>query len=536
VSSAAELVFAGGRVVTVDPSFSVAEAVAIAGDRIAAVGSTARVLPLAGPNTRIVDLAGATVLPGLNDAHLHLGLYGLARPPFALALESVASLGALRDAVAAAAAAVPAGTWIRGEGFDRARLGRAPHRADLDRVSLEHPVALADWTHHVVCANSAALERAGVARDTPDPPGGRIVRDAAGEPTGELVEAAQRLVLGVVPPPSASERQAAIEAAARELLALGVTSVTDPAVWPELLHDYAVLHQDGRLGPRLNLLLHWDWPSVSTSVAGLEAALAHAGVASGLGDDRLRIRGVKLFADGVPSLGTAWMSEPYADGGTGSLVCAGEDDESRVAELRAMIELLHRRRLQVQVHATGDRACATVVDAFVRALELDPWPNARHVVIHGNFLSEADAARMAAHGLVANVNSLVRSRLGEPVRQRLGAARFDRTMPWGTLVRAGVRVADSSDAPIVAPDWPRALEALVTREGGEALERADALRAWTIAPAYQDGQEREKGSIEPGKLADLTVVAEDPLSIDDRELHTLTPLMTILGGTVAYEA
>lgn len=209
-----------------------------------------------------------------------------------------------------------------------------------------------------------------------------------------------------------------------------------------------------------------------------------------------------------------------------------------------MIELLHRNRLQVQVHATGDKACAAVVEGFTRAMEKDPWLDARHVLIHGNFVSDSDAALLARYGLVANVNSLIKRRAGDAIRPLLNEARWHRNMPVRTLVDAGVHVADASDAPIVYPDWRQALESLILRECAgsgaisgpdQRLNRQQAIRAWTIEPAFQDGMERVKGSIEPGKLADLVVLAEDVLAVGDRELHALTPVMTVLDGKIVHE-
>jgi predicted amidohydrolase YtcJ len=546
----ADLIVCGGRAVCCDGAGTVAAALAVRDGRITAVGSQTDVLRLRGPGTRTIDLAGGSVLPGIIDSHLHLAWWALASPPVTLDLRAPAasSLADVQALVTAAAAERPAGTWIRGRGWREDALAGlselGPRAVDLDAVAPEHPVALEHWSYHALWANRAALAAAGVTRSTPDPDGGAIVRDpATGEPTGVLHEAAADLVRRAIPEPSAAERRAAIAAAARRLLALGVTSITDPCVTPELARDYIALRRDGELPLRVGMLLHWDWPSVTSTSEGLRRALRHAPVASGLGDERLYVAGVKLFADGVPTLGTAWMSQPYAGGTVGSLVTTGGDDAERVRELRALVLEAHRHRLQVQVHATGDRACAAVADAFVDAIDADPW-DARHVVIHANFLSAADARRLAARGCGANVNMLIKWQASDTLRPLLDDARWQRNMPARTLVDAGLHVADSSDAPISDPDWRQGVETLVRRRArgsgalsgpAERLTREQGLRAWTAAAAYHQHAEHVRGTLEPGKIADLVVLAEDVLEVPDEALHALTPVVTVLGGEVVHE-
>jgi predicted amidohydrolase YtcJ len=532
----ADLVVTGGRVVTCDDAGTIAETAAVRGDRILAVGAEADVRALAGPRTRVIDAAGGSVLPGIVDSHIHLAWWGLASPPFTLDLRGAGDAAAL---VAAATAAAPDGTWIRGRGWREDELPVPSHAAQLDAVAPAHPVVLEHWSYHALLVNTAALRAAGITRATPDPDGGRIERDAGGEPTGVLLEAAADLIRRVVPAWSPAERRAAIAAAARRLVARGVTAVTDPCVTPELLRDYLALRRAGELPLRVVVLLHWDWPSVSSSVARTRAALAHAPAATGLGDEWLRIGGAKLFADGVPALGTAWMSEPYPGGGSGGLVTEGASDAERLEELRGLVALLHGHRFQVQVHATGDRACAAVADALCAAYDADPW-DARHVVIHANLLSARDAGRLAERGLAANVNALIKWQAADAVRPLLGEERWHRTMPARTLLGAGVRLADSSDAPIVDPDWRQAVETLVRRRArgsgalsgpDERVERIDALRAWTANAAYQQHADAERGMLTAGRLADLVVLREDVLAIEEDALHAITPVVTVVGGT-----
>ncbi|WP_219414432.1 amidohydrolase [Pseudonocardia nigra] len=549
-----DLILHSGRVVTLDKTSSVASAVAVHDGRIVAVGSERDVLALAGPGTRRVDLAGGSVLPGINDSHLHLQFFGLSRPPFSLDVSdrAVSSMADIRRLVAERTAATPAGTWIRGWGWtagalaDVAARGVAVNRTDLDDITPDHPVLLTHFSAHAALANSRALRAAGVTSATPDPEGGHIVREpATGEPTGELHESAVALVADHVAEPSAGERRAATLAGIRQLNVLGVTSVTDPIVTPTMLRDYVALRRSQALTARITTLLNWTWPSVTTTTRVLEEAMRYVGSSSGLGDDWLRIGGCKLFADGIPVLRSAWMSQPYDDGCCGSLVTEGKTDSARLETLNAAITLLHRSRFQVQVHATGDRACDAVVDAFHAAMDADPWPDARHVLIHANLPSERAIRLMAEHGLVANTNALIKWQASDGLRGLVDEHTWHRNMPIRTLLDNGVVVADSSDAPVTFPDWRQAVETLVLRETRgsgtvsgpeERITREQALRAWTAGPAYQEGREHEKGTISPGKLADLTVLAEDILAVDDHELHSVTPVLTVVGGTMVHEA
>ncbi|RKS76935.1 hypothetical protein BZB76_2303 [Actinomadura pelletieri DSM 43383] len=543
------MVLTGGSVVTVDAGFTVASAVAINGDRITAVGDDERIRALAGPSTEVVDLAGRTVLPGINDAHLHLAMFGLAG--FSVDLNGVDSVRALNDALADGPAGPGGSEWLIGEGWREANIPEfdadvpGPHRSLIDAVTADRPTVLHHASRHSVLVNTAALRIAGVTRDTPDPAGGRIVRDASGEPTGLFLEGAKGLITQYVPDYTERERLAAIESAMRRLNAVGITSVTDPIVWPELLRDYTTLRRDGRMTVRVNALLHWDWPSPASTSERLETALGFAGLSTGLGDDWLRIGGAKLFADGVPTQCTAWLHDPYPSSGDhGHLITAGDDDEARYEELLRMIELAHRNRLQVQVHVTGDRAADAAADGIVRALKADPWPDARHALIHGTLLSEDSYALLAEHDISVITSSLMKSYSGASMTRAIGADRWARAFPAGALLAAGVHVADSSDAPITPPDWLRGIATFAGAAPGPfsdvpsdlRLSREQAIRLWTTAGAFLENAEDRKGTISPGSLADLVVLDGDLLAADDEALQRLTPTLTVVGGRVVHTA
>ncbi|WP_199487627.1 amidohydrolase [Actinomadura spongiicola] len=543
------MVLTGGSVVTVDDGFTVASAVAITGDRITAVGDDDRIRALAGPSTEVVDLAGRTVLPGINDAHLHLAMFGLAG--FSVDLNGVDSVRALNDALTDGPVGPGGSEWLIGEGWREANIPEfdadvpGPHRSLIDAVTADRPTVLHHASRHSVLVNTAALRIAGVTRDTPDPAGGRIVRDASGEPTGLFLEGAKGLITQYVPDYSERERLAAIESAMHRLNALGITSVTDPIVWPELLRDYTTLRRDDRMTVRVNALLHWDWPSPASTSERLETALGFAGLSTGLGDDWLRIGGAKLFADGVPTQCTAWLHDPYPSSGDhGHLITAGDDDEARYEELLRMIELAHRNRLQVQVHVTGDRAADAAADGIVRALKADPWPDARHALIHGTLLSEDSYALLAEHGISVITSSLMKSHSGASMTRAIGADRWARAFPAGALLAAGVHVADSSDAPITHPDWLRGIATFAGAAPGPfsdvppdlRLSREQAIRLWTTAGAYLENAEKRKGTISPGALADLVVLDGDFLGADDTALQGLAPTLTVVGGRVVHSA
>ncbi|WP_031468976.1 amidohydrolase [Sciscionella sediminilitoris] len=532
-----ELLLRGGSVRTLDPETGTAEALLIRGDRVHAVGTDREVTAAAGPDARVFELDGATVVPGINDAHLHLIWHALSGPEFCVNLAAAGDL----DAVAAALATAPPGEWVLGRGWRETSIaefaeGTAPvSRRWLDTVTGDRPTLLHHASAHSVWCNSAALRRAGITAATPDPPAGEIVRDEHGEPTGLLLESAQDLVKRLLPQPGRAQRLDAIAATMARLNRLGVTSLTDPMVTPELWQDYRELHASGRLTLRICALLHWAEPATD-SAEGLRRALdwplprEHG--------ELLRVGGIKLFADGVPTHGTAWMHRPYSGGGYGDLVTAGADTPRRVRELHALIRLAHRRRIRAQVHVTGDRAADAVVDA-IEAAAADPWPDARHVLIHGTFLSPRVYERLARNGIGVITSSLMRTYSGPSMVRTLGEQQWADAFPARTLLDNGVPTADSSDAPVTDPDWRRGLATFTGVPGPnpfaaptERLTREEGLGLWTSGPAWMEKTERHKGTLAPGRLADLAVLDGDPLTATGAELLELRSVLTVLGGRV----
>lgn len=451
----ADLVFLGGRVVTVDAEFSVASALAVTGGVISAVGGREDVAPLVGPGTRVVDLRGATLLPGINDSHLHGCAFGMSTPPLSLDLShpAVSSLADVAEAVREAVGRVPGGQWITGHGWDTGYLdecvsdpSRLPSRRDLDAVSPDHPVVLYSFSGHATWVNSKALELIGIDRHTVAPPGGAIVVDEDGEPTGLLHEGAQALIQNALPPLGRQERTDAIRSNLATLARLGITSYTEPGLGPggdgimrgalgaETLDVYRRLLADGELTARLGvLLLPTGMASTAEEFARTLTALGESGDAD---PRRIAIHGVKIFADGIVPNKTSWMHEPYVGGGCGSLCVGGETDAERIAEIDAIIRHAHAAGHQLGVHVTGDRACDTVADAFAAAVAEHPRPDARHYVIHGDLLTEHSMKVLAAHGFGVNMNPTIKWTVADMEEEFVGAERAAYAWPYRDAIDA----------------------------------------------------------------------------------------------------
>ncbi|MEV3967330.1 amidohydrolase [Streptomyces sp. NPDC050698] len=561
--TAPTLVLTGGQVLTADAGFTVAEGVAVRGRDILAVGSDARMRALAGPGTRIVELGGRTVLPGINDSHLHGAAYGMTKPPFALDVghPAVRSLADIAAAVGRAARETPEGEWIIGLGWDSGYLaecladpGRFPHRRDLDAVAPGHPVCLTDFSSHMVWVNSAALRRCGIDAQTPAPPGGVIDHDPDGRPTGILREAAGRLVQAELPAPTPGQRRRAIQGVIRELHSRGITSYTEPGLGPGgagslfggLSTDnwtaYADLAASGELQARVSVLL---LPApMGGSAADVREGLAALRRPESADPRLLRAIGVKIFADGVPPNRTAWMNEPYPDGGHGALCVHGDTPALQEHELREMIRLGHEAGFQLGVHVTGDRAIDLVVDAFLAANAAAPRPDARHYVIHGDFISPGSLAGLAAHGYGVNMNPAIKWTISDLMDEIVGPERSAYQWPVRSALDAGVRVCASSDAPITEPDWRQGVASMMLRESKasgrpsgpeQCVPLADALRAYTSTPAWQDFADDWKGTVEPGRAADLCVLDRPLLGLDPHEITRVRVDLTVFDGQVVFE-
>jgi predicted amidohydrolase YtcJ len=533
----ADLVIHNARVLVLDKRFRIAEAVAVKNGVVQALGQGREVLRLAGRRTEVIDAGGGTVLPGINDSHLHLGGFGLDFPPFTYEVDTATVEELVEVVRGAAQAATTPDSWIRGQGWNDNRLPRPPRRADLDPVSGNHPVVLTDFSGHAIAVNSVVLRRAGITRDTVPPAGGVIEKDADGEPTGVLRETAQGLVSRLIPPFTDEEISQGIDTGIRILHSLGITSITEPGIGLDRLAMYEKKAREGALGVRLTALL-----SAGVEPRLLRETLAAYRPLQGVDPRRLRVAGVKIFADGIPTAAkTAWLHEPYLDGSNGSLVIAGSTVQEQVANLHELIAIAHAKGFQVGTHATGDATIDAVVAGYLKAMGRrggDP----RHYVIHGDLTPEATLRTMAGRGIGVNMNATIKYLLGRTLDPVLGTARTDYQWPYRTALDLGVNVTSASDAPVTFPTWLQGVQSAVLREGrfggvaGEAerITVREALATYTRTPAWQDHADRWKGTLDVGKAADICVVGGDVLGVDPHELINLPIDATVLGGEVVY--
>jgi predicted amidohydrolase YtcJ len=520
-----------GTIHTLDPARPRAEAMLVRGGRIAAVGALADCAARAGPEVRRLDLGGGSAVPGLADAHGHVLWFASARAEVSLGDAESAAECAAR--VAARARSLPAGRWIRGRGWDQNRWqgGGFPTAALLSRAVPDHPAFLTRVDGHAAWVNGAALAAAGIRAGTADPPGGKLLRDASGAPTGILVDAAMDLVRARLPGPSPSEREEGILAGLEALAAVGLTAVHDAGVDPEGLDAYRRLALSDRLPIRVSAMIDGQAP-----LRALEAELARWRVSKETG--WLTVRAVKLFADGALGSRGAALLEDYADEpGNRGLLLTPE------AELRERIALVLRYGFQPAVHAIGDRACREVLRAFASA-----GPAARMLrprVEHLQILQPADRPLLAASGAIASMQPVHAASDGDWVTDRLGAGttRLEGAYACRSAAAAGAVLALGSDFPVEHPD-PRAgllaAETRRTRSGApfqpaEALSRLEALRGFTFGPAFAAFAERRRGVIREGFEADLTLFGEDLLAVPAEALPEVPLAATVVGGRVVWE-
>ena len=559
----AELAFIDGEVFTVDDDFTVTEAVAIADGKVLAVGSTADVRELIGPATRVVSLAGRAVLPGINDSHLHGCALGASLPPRQLdvSFPAVRSIAGIKRLVAEEAQRRPPGEPILGIGWDtgylaecRADPRRQPTRWDLDEAAPAHPVFLQDFSAHASWVSTAWLQRAGVTGEETPPPGGVIPRDERGV-LGLFLEGAQGLVQRAIPPLDAAAVRECIATTIGYLHRLGITSYTEPglglggdqlmrgAVGSVVFDTYERLARSGELACRLTVL--WLPCSMTGSAAEMRRHLADLRLPADVDPRIMRLAGAKIFGDGIPPNKTAWMYEEYAGGATGSLCVHGDSHEERAIELAEMIRLAHEAGLQVGVHVTGDAAIDTVVAAFAKANARSARRDARHYVIHGDFTTPPALQRLAAGGFGLNMNPAIKWTISDLMDDMLGEQRSAWQWPVASALAAGVRVAASSDAPVVRPDWRRGVSAMMLRESkatgrvsgpDQVVGLANAIRAYTAVPAWQDFAEDWKGTLQPGRAADRCVLGGSLRKASPRDIPDIPVDMTVFDGRVVHDA
>jgi predicted amidohydrolase YtcJ len=434
----------------------------------------------------------------------------------------------------------PPGEWIVGQGWNEGYFsdGRLPTRQDIDPATAEHPVVLMRFFNTDV-ANSYALRLAGIDRHTPDPEGGRIERDTSGEPNGLLRASAKSLVRRLIPPPTSQQMQESLQLACGAMHRFGITSVVEPGLRPEEIRAYQSFYQSGELTVRVNLMPSWHGFHDDEDETTLDCRARELGIYSGLGDEWLRIGALKMAIDGGTTPHTAFMYEPYVG------------DTELVAFNRLPLDALRRyfRTAQelgwdVGIHCCGDHAQDMAVDTFAQVAGEIPHPDARHSIIHGYFPTPRALDQMAEHHIAAVLQPTFIYWEGELLFRDVGERRAMHYKPARTYLDHGIVVTASSDVTSTVSANPFiALYALVTRKNRlgqaiaphEAISREEALRAYTSGGTWLTREEHLKGTLEPGKLADLAVLDRDYFTVPDEEIKEVQVDMTLVDGQVVWQ-
>ena len=522
------ILITNANVYTSNPAQPRAQAIAIANNRIVAVGSQAEIEAVHLPGAKTINLNGAFVTPGLTDAHLHLEMTGFALQQ--VNVFEVTDMAEIVKRVRARAAQTPKGRWIRGYGWYQWSPG-------LDEATSDHPVALEDKSHHALWVNSVALRLCGITKDTPDPAGGQIVRDERGEPTGLLLENAGSLVDRLIPEPTLADEEQAVLAAMKAMNAAGLSGAhcMDGAAGIGTFNTYQRVRQSGKQTLRIVKQL---------PVQALDAVVA-AGIRSGLGDAWLTIGGIKMFADGALGPHTALMIEPYENEPHNRGISTYEKEDMTEVVIKA-----NGNGLAVVVHAIGDRANRDVLDAFeIGDAEIEKRTGVpvhlRNRIEHAQHLHADDIPRFAKQGIIASVQPIHATGDMAMVDKWLGK-RGATTYAFRSLINSGATLALGSDAPVETFDPLVGIHAALTRQkadgrpaGGwypeQRLTMDEALYGYTIGAAYAGGVERDLGSIQPGKLADLTVLDRDLTKTAPDEILSTKILGVMVNGEWVVE-
>ena len=531
---AADLVVVNANVWTVDTTHPTAQAVAVIADRITAVGTSAEIEAWRGAATKVIDAKGKLLLPGFNDAHVHFISGGLQLD--AVDLKDAATPQEFAARIAARAKVTPKGEWIEGGDWDEQRWNppQLPKKELIDPVTPDTPVFVTRYDGHISLANSLALKAAGITAKTPDPPGGVIVRDMNGEPTGILKDAAQSLVGKAEPPLTYDRRMRAAKRALAHAASLGVTSVQHMAADYEDVAVYSELLNHGELTTRIYIapmLEHW----------GDQAKL---GLQHAWGSSYLRYGALKTFADGSLGATTAYFYEPYTDAPENRGLLS--DELQDIPRERERIQKADAAGLQICAHAIGDRGISTMLDIMSDVEKENGEKDRRFRIEHAQHMAAKDFDRFAQLHVIASVQPYHAIDDGRFAERRIGPERIKTTYAFRTFLDHGVRLAFGTDwdvAPL-SPMWT--VYAAVTRATlddknpngwvpEQKLSVAEAVQAYTMGSAYAEFQDREKGSITVGKLADVILLSDDIFTIEPAKIKYVSVLLTIVGGRVVFQ-
>ncbi len=536
----ADLILHNGQILTVDAKDSVARAVAIRENQFVAVGAEAEVLVLAGPATKVIDLQGKTVIPGIVDSHNHVPAAGVLLD--GVMLFGVDTIDGVKEKVAARVKKAAPGEWVMGGGWIESQFKeyRMPTRWDLDEVSPDNPVYLNRLFARCV-VNSAALKLAGIDRNTPNPKRGTIDRDANGEPTGVLRDGAQALVRDIMPQGTLEEKIAKTEyymtLAMKEYLRYGITSIVDPGVDVPTMRTYRKMHKEKKLPIRLNMMPDC-YGLRSYEPAETEGIINYIGIDSGFGGDWLNLGALKMAIDGGVGSKTAMMNEPWLDGSVTQIPLR--------LDLEVMKDLFmkgHRVGWSVGVHCCGDRAQDIAVDALVAAQKTYPRRDVRHNIVHGYLPTPHSLDLMREYGIGVSVQPGFMYVEGDIYFDVLTQKQIDYFKPLRTYIDHGIIVAANSDMTSAHYNPFVGMYAAVARRTSqgrslgdtEKITRAEMLRLFTINGAWLAFTDDKVGSIEAGKLADLAVISDDILTCSDDAILGIEVEMTIIDGKIVHQ-
>ncbi len=545
--AAADLVLRNGRIVTVEDARPEAQALAVRGDTIAALGSNQDIAPYIGANTRVIDLGGALATPGFIDAHVHFT--GVGEAARNLKLSTAKNWDDIVRMVAEAAKTARPGEWILGRGWHQEKWSEVPspnvegfplHEA-LSRVSPNNPVWLTHASGHAGFANALAMKAAEVTKSTADPAGGKILKDADANPTGLFNERAQSLVGDALARDRATRTPAQVEAdlrqvielAARESLAKGLTTVSDAGSPPATIEVMKRVVDEGKLPLRVWMMLREDASKLTADMPKYRVV--------NYGDKRFTVRATKRQIDGALGSRGAWMLEPYADlPSTSGMLTDSLDD------IRSAAELAIKNDYQMAIHAIGDRGNREVLNIYEETFKRHPEKNGRELrwrIEHAQHISAADIPRFGTLGVIASMEGIHCTSDALYVLARLGPRRAEEgAYVWQKLMKSGATIANGTDAPVEDINPIPSFYASVSRRASDGtvfypdqrMSRMEALKSYTINAAYAGFDEGIKGSLRPGKLADITVFSKDILTVPEEQIPSTTVLYTIVGGKVQY--
>ena len=500
--------------------------------RITAVGSAAQTKAKA-PKAKHIDMQGKTVLPGLIDAHGHV--FGLGEQLIQLNLAGSASLADALKAAGAYAAAHPQHAWLRGRGWNQEiwKLGRFPTAAELDSVIADRPAFLERVDGHASWANTRAMQLAGITRDTPDPAGGKIMRDAKGDATGVFVDAAQELVTKIMPKQSAEEARAFLDRSLQELAAMGLTSVHDAGINVAQDAIYRQYADSGKLTARV-------YAMIGDTGADFDQ-LSKNGPLTSYAADMYALRAVKLYSDGALGSRGAALLAPYSD-----------EPKSHgllfhpTADIYAMMDKAMKRGYQVNVHAIGDAGNRQILDGYQQLVPKTASKNLRHRMEHAQVVDLADITRFKSIGIVPSMQPTHATSDMNMAETRVGPQRIKGAYAWRTFLKQGSRIACGSDFPVESPNPFFGIHAAVTRQdaGGQpvkgwyadqAMTLTEALRCFTLDAAYAGHQEKSLGSLEKGKWADFIVIDQDLFTMPAKDIHKVAVQQTWVAGRQVFD-